>query len=310
MEQNAIYNSINFNVAARWGGGGGDIISTMNGSTANCDLWGLINASATGNQVTSFTCPSDILDSNLTGFIYYAGGPLQLVGRTNYMMNGGTNPFRAGTTGATNGVCYTPTAEAALITPNAGTRATGHPLPRCQGRDRCVAARGGSYEAPVKIASITDGTSNTALYSELVRGDGSNNPAVATPGLPLVYQMTINANAYAGSPTNDIQMAAACDATPQNGSSWTWKGDWWLADLFSYSHTSTPNRKSCWYADVGGRPYSGIASIFTSASRHPGGSNVAFCDGSVKFLKSSVSPPTWQALGTRAGGEVISSDAY
>ena len=43
----------------------------------------------------------------------------------------------------------------------------------------------------------------------------------------------------------------------QNGNSYTWKGDWWIADMFSYSHTSTPNRKSCWYSDVGGRPWSG-----------------------------------------------------
>jgi hypothetical protein len=126
----------------------------------------------------------------------------------------------------------------------------------------------------VKIASITDGTSNTALYSELVRGDGSNNPIGATPGLPLVYQLVgYPSNSNAGNPQIDFLAAAACDAQPQTASSWTWKGDWWLADLFSYSHTSTPNRKSCWYSDIAGRPYSGIASIFTSASRHPGGSS-------------------------------------
>jgi len=33
-------------------------------------------------------------------------------------------------------------------------------------------------------------------------------------------------------------------------------------------------------------------------------------DGSVKFIKDSVNPMTWWALGTRAGGEVISSDSY
>jgi hypothetical protein len=33
-------------------------------------------------------------------------------------------------------------------------------------------------------------------------------------------------------------------------------------------------------------------------------------DGSVRFVKSSVSMPTWWALGTIAGGEIVSSDSY
>jgi prepilin-type processing-associated H-X9-DG protein len=45
-------------------------------------------------------------------------------------------------------------------------------------------------------------------------------------------------------------------------------------------------------------------------SNHPGGVNVAFADGSVKFIKDSVDPQAWWALGSRANGEVISSDSY
>ena len=45
-------------------------------------------------------------------------------------------------------------------------------------------------------------------------------------------------------------------------------------------------------------------------SRHPGGANFLFADGSVKFLKNSISKVTYAALGSRAGGEVISADAY
>jgi prepilin-type N-terminal cleavage/methylation domain-containing protein/prepilin-type processing-associated H-X9-DG protein len=43
---------------------------------------------------------------------------------------------------------------------------------------------------------------------------------------------------------------------------------------------------------------------------HPGGVNFAFADGSVHFIKSSANPATYRALGTRAGGEVVSSDSY
>jgi hypothetical protein len=38
--------------------------------------------------------------------------------------------------------------------------------------------------------------------------------------------------------------------------------------------------------------------------------NVVLCDGSVRGVGNSISPPTWWALGTMAGGEVISSDSY
>jgi len=45
-------------------------------------------------------------------------------------------------------------------------------------------------------------------------------------------------------------------------------------------------------------------------SNHPGGVNIGFADGSVKFVKDSVNLQSWWALGTRAGGEVISADSY
>jgi prepilin-type processing-associated H-X9-DG protein len=46
------------------------------------------------------------------------------------------------------------------------------------------------------------------------------------------------------------------------------------------------------------------------SSYHPGGANVLVADGSVRFLKDSVDNQTLWALGSRAGGEVISSDSY
>ena len=45
-------------------------------------------------------------------------------------------------------------------------------------------------------------------------------------------------------------------------------------------------------------------------SMHPGGANMLFGDGSVRFLKSSINPVPWRALATRAFGEVVSSDSY
>ncbi len=45
-------------------------------------------------------------------------------------------------------------------------------------------------------------------------------------------------------------------------------------------------------------------------SRHPGGANFLFADGSVHFLKSTINPIPWRALATRNFGEIVSADAY
>lgn len=50
--------------------------------------------------------------------------------------------------------------------------------------------------------------------------------------------------------------------------------------------------------------------VITSRSFHPGGVNVLFGDGSVKFINNSVSLPVWQALSTVAGGEAVTPDNY
>jgi prepilin-type processing-associated H-X9-DG protein len=57
----------------------------------------------------------------------------------------------------------------------------------------------------------------------------------------------------------------------------------------------------------------GDDSTFTMAhvaarSYHPGGVNLAMADGSVRFISENVNFVTWQALGTRSGGEVINGD--
>ena len=52
------------------------------------------------------------------------------------------------------------------------------------------------------------------------------------------------------------------------------------------------------------------AQFDNATSNHPGGCNFTFGDGSVKFIKDTISMPTYWALGTRAYGEVISADSY
>jgi prepilin-type processing-associated H-X9-DG protein len=45
--------------------------------------------------------------------------------------------------------------------------------------------------------------------------------------------------------------------------------------------------------------------VFGARSRHPGGVNVAFCDGSTRFVADAIVPAVWQALSTTQGGETV-----
>jgi prepilin-type N-terminal cleavage/methylation domain-containing protein/prepilin-type processing-associated H-X9-DG protein len=49
---------------------------------------------------------------------------------------------------------------------------------------------------------------------------------------------------------------------------------------------------------------------WTFGSRHPGGVNMGFADGSVKFIKNTVNPYVWYSINTMKGQEVVSADSY
>ncbi len=52
------------------------------------------------------------------------------------------------------------------------------------------------------------------------------------------------------------------------------------------------------------------AGVLSAGSMHPGGVNVSMADGSVRFTSQGIAVAVWRALGTRAGGEVISATSY
>ena len=71
-----------------------------------------------------------------------------------------------------------------------------------------------------------------------------------------------------------------------------------------YTHTLPPNSSS--------RPCATTTFIswhLPARSHHTGGVNVCLCDGSVRFISDSITLATWQALATRAGGEVVDLSA-
>jgi len=299
LEQNTIYNSVNWNMSERWGGAYNDAGLGYLGNTADCDIWGLVNMTATANQINSFLCPSDTGLANLTGFYFNQGGPQHPVGRYSYPYNTGLYPWTAAGVGALNGPAYYPN-----WTRNAGNGAAIN------------------AQTTIEMASFVDGTSNTAIFSEWIRGDGIAPPG-SMNGLGQVYSLMpggsgpLASTSFVGQVApgglrTDFLVAQACQNTPQLGQyqNWTWKGDWWASgESATYSHTQLPNRSSCYYPDFG-QPQAAAVNVIAASSRHPGGVNVAFGDGSVHFIKSSVSPQAWYAIATVNGGEVVSSDSY
>jgi prepilin-type N-terminal cleavage/methylation domain-containing protein/prepilin-type processing-associated H-X9-DG protein len=171
-----------------------------------------------------------------------------------------------------------------------------------------------SLGPPVTLAAIIDGTTNTAIWSEWIRGN-----VVTTPGPWQTSQAPITF--ATGSPamqgtlaatltgiTNQCQKAAGNTATKV----WQFKGWTWMHDECGtgggYCHAQPPNKLNCFFANE--TAPQDDHTLIGPQSRHPGGVNVCFLDGSVKFIKDSISIGVWGALGTKAGGEVIDASSY
>ena len=91
--------------------------------------------------------------------------------------------------------------------------------------------------------------------------------------------------------------------TGGRGKSWFY-GRW--SQCWSYSTRLPPNDRLTDNHECELWTHQGV---YAARSRHPGGVLTAFGDGSVHFVSESVDLLTWRALGTIAGGEVISGDA-
>jgi prepilin-type processing-associated H-X9-DG protein len=75
-----------------------------------------------------------------------------------------------------------------------------------------------------------------------------------------------------------------------------------------YSHIMPPNSKACfWRGDDQTHTFE---TMVCASSYHPGGVNVLFLDGSVRYVKDSVNRAAWRAIATYAGGEIVSSDSF
>ena len=147
---------------------------------------------------------------------------------------------------------------------------------------------------PVRFADITDGTSNTAAFSESLLGPRGSS----LMGYTLTDENKVLVMVQLWSPPIS---EANCSVIGSPASAF--RGARWVDGFVLYSayyHWQPPNSE---VPDCGvTKP---IRALWIAArSRHPGGVNVAFSDGSVHFVSDTVDLQTWRALGSRNGGEV------
>jgi prepilin-type processing-associated H-X9-DG protein/prepilin-type N-terminal cleavage/methylation domain-containing protein len=155
-----------------------------------------------------------------------------------------------------------------------------------------------AHSRAIGPSAVTDGTSTTGAIAEWALGRYPLRDPIGS-----VFRTVALTD-----PSEFEQFVAACGDLPEafaeialSGKSGTWLLEGYGNTL--YNHSLTIDAHSC----VNG--HSIHLGAWTVGSRHPGGANVLFVDGHVRFLRATLSRPTWRALGTRAAQDLVSEDA-
>jgi prepilin-type N-terminal cleavage/methylation domain-containing protein/prepilin-type processing-associated H-X9-DG protein len=223
---------------------------------------GPANTTVSYTQIKTYMCPSDP-NAGATNTVYGARSHNYAVnyGNGDHAENSAESfpaPWNSSVTIVFNGAPFTD-----MGSPNV---------------DLPTYAVGFSVTTPSTIASITDGTSNTLMVSELrIAGPTTGDLRGYTFWGPSA---SFNTSIPPNSTYPDVMGNGGCVATnpPCNG---------------------------------GLNNSAGNTEVYLGArSFHAGGVNSAMCDGSVKFFKNTISPMIWMAVGSSRGGEVVSADSY
>jgi prepilin-type N-terminal cleavage/methylation domain-containing protein/prepilin-type processing-associated H-X9-DG protein len=259
--------------------------------------WGMymaVNSTISGIGINTLWCPSDGAIVGLKYQYYgvnYDGSNLPMA-YSSYAMclgtwdtfPGGSNPNFQAIISKMNGVSYYIGYPNYLANPNG------------------FGANPGSIPS-VRLQTITDGTSNTMAFGERAHG-----------------------------------LFSRVQGPDGNTDFYDW--NWWTSGNYGDTNFTTlfpvnPQKKLGNGNDLGSQ---GDNFVLAASSFHPGGANFAFCDGSVRFIKDTVNcwpynpangqpinlivnangtydiaagtMGVYQALSTRGGGEVVSSDQY
>ena len=273
MEQQALYNAINFSVA---------IFNEPSGN--------LMNSTVTTTVVNTFLCPSSQAPS---WAIQGAGVPLdgaKAVGNSYFASVGSTLEFAAQQTGGPpNGPFpYVGTKGSITRISNIGD-GTSNTIGFGEWKVGTGSATGRAVQDVVFVGSFPAGTQ---------RNDGTLT--LPNPTLVAGLGTWLDGCSRLWSTGGGRQ-----GKTPTLGQAWA-------LGLIGYSQGNVvlgPNSRYPNCNTNGGGTIESVG-VFGLSSFHPGGVNVLMLDGSVRFLKDGVAPATLWALGSLNQGEVISADAF
>jgi prepilin-type N-terminal cleavage/methylation domain-containing protein len=155
-----------------------------------------------------------------------------------------------------------------------------------------------AHKNPVAPSEFVDGMSQTAAVSEWLIGKWQVEPPTpprTTYQTPVEWLAPSQLNLFA-SACRDLDLSKATVQRFMIGADWT-HGEFGLS---LYNHVLPIGSNTC---TNGGMHQEGA---WTAKSNHAGGAHVLFADGDTRFITDSIDPRVWSALGSRAGGEVVS----
>ncbi|WP_437188040.1 DUF1559 domain-containing protein [Planctomicrobium sp. SH668] len=269
VDQSAAYNRLNFSDGEGWNAFAAGTSTQMQVSRV---------------RISMFICPSESVTNAVQG-----------IGAANFSYVGNAGrprnillPGQAPTAGATLG-------------PSPGTISMSRMTPGGPYSDRWRSATNRSFA----MRDVTDGTSNTALFSESLISNGSQENTDRRRNLCYTNSAMVEQyDVYADAVVRDGL------TNPQNWGDWTqYKGHSWMySDSWQkhvYAHLMPPNTISlAAYSSDTFRCHEGDGAIAAS-SDHTGGVHLAMMDGSVRFVSNSIALPIWWAIGTKSGGETV-----
>jgi prepilin-type N-terminal cleavage/methylation domain-containing protein len=158
----------------------------------------------------------------------------------------------------------------------------------------------------VSADRISDGVSNTALFSEGLLGDGNDN-VISNPGDWFVINPASRQREEVYSALKRVTPTPGVGAQVSLAGRTFTSGDY--LDT-RYNHIMPPNGPSGVAAEGSDLVFAinNGAQATTTSSRHAGGVNLALADASVRFVKNSVGVQVWWALGSIRGGEGVYED--
>lgn len=168
-------------------------------------------------------------------------------------------------------------------------------------------------DVTVKPAMISDGLSSTTMFGEFLTGVFPDRKTSGSSSNSVDLRRFTFWISFAPGERQDMSAAInRCGVAGLSGfpdSNYIKGRYYWMDSLrprSGFDHHTAPNSPTCLFD-----PNHLIDErIVPTSSMHPGGVQILFADGHVRFIKNTIDSSLWRSLGTRAGGEAIQYDDF